>query len=88
MRDCEDGAVPELAPDGGLHQVVCLQVHGGSCLVQDQDLVKSRNSVLNQLYFRPDLSFPEQRPGEAHQLPLTHGEVGAALENLVIKSRL
>ena len=37
---------------------------------------------------REDLCLPEQGPGEAHQLPLTHGEVGAALEDLVIKPRL
>lgn len=37
MRDGEDGAVRELRPDGGLDQVIRLQVNGGRGLVQDQN---------------------------------------------------
>ena len=38
MSDGEHGAVGELCPDGGLDQVVRLQVHGRRRLVQHQDL--------------------------------------------------
>ncbi len=34
----EDSTIHELLPDGGLHQVVCLQVYGGCGLVQYQHL--------------------------------------------------
>lgn len=37
MRDGEHGAVRELRPDGGLDQVIRLQVDGGRGLVQDQN---------------------------------------------------
>ena len=36
--NCEHGAVVELLPDGGLDQVVCLEVDRGRGLVQDQHL--------------------------------------------------
>ena len=38
MSVCGHRAVAELPPDGGLHQVVRLQVHCGRGLVQDQHL--------------------------------------------------
>ena len=38
VGDGEDAAPGELLPDGGLDQVVSLQVHGCCGLVQDQDL--------------------------------------------------
>ena len=56
-------------PDGGLNEVVSLQVHGGCRFIQDQHL-----------------GLPEEGPHQAHQLPLTHREVGAALGNDVIKA--
>ena len=38
MGDGDDCAVLELRPDGGLDEVVCLQVDGGRGLVQDYHL--------------------------------------------------
>ena len=69
VGDGDDGALRELLPDGGLHQVVSLQVHGRGGLVQDEDL-----------------GLPQEGPGQAHELSLTHGEVGAALSDLVVET--
>ena len=38
MCDGEDGAVSKLCADGLLNEVIGLEVHSGSGLVQDQDL--------------------------------------------------
>ena len=38
MCDGEDAALCKLLPDGGLDQVVCLQVYGCCCLVKNQNL--------------------------------------------------
>lgn len=36
--DGDDRAVGKLAADGGLNEVICLQVHRGGGFIQDQDL--------------------------------------------------
>lgn len=51
VRDGEDGAVLKLCADGGLDEIVGLQVHSGRSFIQDEDsgLPQQSSSQTHQL---------------------------------------
>ena len=87
----------ELPADGGLDEIVRLEVHRRSRLVQHQHLQERGqlgttcslllfSAVLPWQYWPSDdhLGLPEESSGEADQLALAHAQVLPSLRHLVL----